>query len=200
MADNKRAKLTQFLNQQYLCESLTVKEVETLLDYTELTAYKKDDVIADIGEVGEALFFVVTGEAALLHDAGGREIEVGRMKEGELMGEMSFFARHPRSLRMRALRPETPLPRRRRRFASPNSCGAPRARRNFPKMRAGRWRSSGAPTRASRVPLTSSPACAASRAPARPPAAHASSISSPSTSSGAWPIFRVMVMRGCPRP
>src|SRR3569832_1911299 len=105
MADNKRAKLTQFLNQQYLCESLTVKEVETLRDYTELTAYKKDAVIADIGEVGEAMFFVVKGEAALQHDAGGREIEVGRMKEGELMCEMSFFVRHPRSLRMRALSP-----------------------------------------------------------------------------------------------
>lgn len=109
MADNKRAKLTQFLNQQYLCESLTVKEVETLLDYTELTAYKKDDVIADIGDIGEALFFVVKGEAALLHDDGGREIEVGRMKEGELMGEMSFFDRHPRSLRMRSLTPDTQL-------------------------------------------------------------------------------------------
>src|SRR3569833_3743155 len=81
-AKNKHTKLTQFLNQQYLCESLTGKEVETLLDYTELTAYKKDDVIADIGEGGEALFFVVKGEAALLHDDGGREIEVGRMKEG----------------------------------------------------------------------------------------------------------------------
>jgi len=107
--DNKRAKLTQFLSQQYLCETLTVKEVEMLLDYTELAAYKKDDVIANIGEVGEALFFVVKGEAALLHDDGGREIEVGRMKEGDLMGEMSFFDRHPRSLRMRALAADTQL-------------------------------------------------------------------------------------------
>lgn len=105
----KRAKLTQFLNQQYLCATLTVKEVETLLDYTELVEVKKDQIIADIGEVGEALFFVIKGEAALLHDDSGREIEVGRMKEGELMGEMSFFDRHPRSLRMRALSPETQL-------------------------------------------------------------------------------------------
>ena len=104
-----RAKLTQFLNQQYLCESLTVKEVETLLDFTELVEFKKDEVIADIGEVGEALFFVIKGEALLLYDDQGREIEVGRMKEGELMGEMSFFDRHPRSLRMRALSADTQL-------------------------------------------------------------------------------------------
>ena len=31
------------------------------------------------------------------------------MKEGELMGEMSFFDRHPRSLRMRALSQDTQL-------------------------------------------------------------------------------------------
>jgi CRP/FNR family cyclic AMP-dependent transcriptional regulator len=105
----KRAKLTQFLNQQYLCESLTVKEVETLLDYTELVELKKDQMIADIGEVGEALFFVIKGEAVLLYDDNGREVEVGRMREGELMGEMSFFDRHPRSLRMRALSQETQL-------------------------------------------------------------------------------------------
>jgi CRP-like cAMP-binding protein len=106
---HKRAKLTQFLNQQYLCESLTVKEVETLLDYTELMEVDKEKIIADIGEVGEALFFVIKGEAALLYDDHGREVEVGRMKEGELMGEMSFFDRHPRLLRMRAMTPETEL-------------------------------------------------------------------------------------------
>ena len=105
----KRAKLTQFLNQQYLCESLTVKEVETLLDYTELMEVDKDQIIADIGDVGEALFFVIKGEAALLYDDHGRELEVGRMKEGELMGEMSFFDRHPRLLRMRATTPDTQL-------------------------------------------------------------------------------------------
>jgi CRP/FNR family transcriptional regulator, cyclic AMP receptor protein len=105
----KRAKLTQILNQQYLCESLTVKEIEILLDFTELVELKKGEVIADIGEVGEALFFVIKGDAALLVDDQSREIEVGRMHEGELMGEMSFFDRHPRSLRMRALSPETQL-------------------------------------------------------------------------------------------
>jgi len=109
MTTGKRAKLTQFLNQQYLCASLTVKEVETLLDYTELVEVKKDQVIADIGDVGEALFFVIKGEAALLYDDNGREIEVGRMQEGELMGEMSFFDRQPRLLRMRALSQETQL-------------------------------------------------------------------------------------------
>ncbi len=101
--------LTEFLNQQYLCESLTIKEVKTLLEYTELITFKKKEIIADIGEVGEALYFVVKGEAALVYDDGSQQVEIGRMKEGELMGEMSFFDRQPRSVRMVAMSPDTRL-------------------------------------------------------------------------------------------
>lgn len=101
--------LAEFLNQQHLCESLTIKEVRTLLDYTELAVYGKGDVIADIGDVGEALYFVVGGEAALFYDNGGEEIEIGRIREGELMGEMSFFDRQPRSVRMRSVSGTTRL-------------------------------------------------------------------------------------------
>ena len=101
--------LAKFLNQQYLCESLTIKEVQTLLDYTELVSFTKGEVIADIGDVGDSLFFVVKGEALLVSQDGDRETEVGRMKEGELIGEMSFFDRRPRSVRMRASTDQTQL-------------------------------------------------------------------------------------------
>lgn len=94
--------LTQFLSQQYLCESLTISEVQKLLEYTELVTFNKGEIISDIGEVGEALFFVVSGEAILLYDENGQETEIGQMAVGELMGEMSFFDREPRLLRMRA--------------------------------------------------------------------------------------------------
>lgn len=109
MSPKEKINLTQFLNQQYLCESLTIKEVETLLDYTEHVSYEKDAVIANIGEVGEALYFVVKGEVALLHDDGTQVVEVGRMTEGELMGEMSFFDRQPRLLRIVATTGDTQL-------------------------------------------------------------------------------------------
>ena len=101
--------LEDFLNHQYLCESLTIKEVKTLLEFTDLVTFKKGDIIADIGEVGEALYFGVVGEAALFYDDGRQEREVGRMKEGEVMGIMSFFDRKPRSIRMRAVSADTQL-------------------------------------------------------------------------------------------
>jgi len=106
---SEKMNLVQFLNQQSLCESLTVKEVQIMLDYTEIVDFNKNQIIADIGDVGEALFFVVEGEAALLHDDGTGETEVGKIPSGELMGEMSFFDREPRSVRMRATSNSTRL-------------------------------------------------------------------------------------------
>lgn len=105
---SEKIDLAQFLNQQYLCESLTIKEVKTLIDYTELVEVDKDDVIADIGEVGEALYFVLQGEAALFY-GDKTEQQVGSIQAGELMGEMSFFDRKPRSVRARAMRDGTRL-------------------------------------------------------------------------------------------
>ena len=108
MTDEK-IELAAFLSQQYLCESLTIKEVQTLLEYTQLVECKKGDVIADIGEVGEALFFVIKGTAALFYQEGEQETEVGTMSEGELIGEMSFFDQQPRSVRIRSTVPNTQL-------------------------------------------------------------------------------------------
>jgi CRP/FNR family cyclic AMP-dependent transcriptional regulator len=109
MSTDKKSELSDFLNQQYLCESLTLREVNMLLDFTDLVEYQKGQIIADIGEVGEALYFVVRGEAALVYEDQGQTVELGRIKEGELMGEMSFFDREPRSVRMLAMANETRL-------------------------------------------------------------------------------------------
>lgn len=105
---SEKVDFAQFLNQQHLCESLTISEVRTLIDYTELVIFNKNEVIAEIGEVGEALYFVIQGETALF--AGGNmESQVGTIKAGELMGEMSFFDHKPRSVRAKAMVDNTRL-------------------------------------------------------------------------------------------
>ncbi len=101
--------LVDFINQQQLSESLTIKEVQTFIDYTEVVVYKKGDIIADIGEVGEALYFVIEGDTALIFEENGEETEVGKGTRGELMGEMSFFDRKPRSVRIKATTKNTKL-------------------------------------------------------------------------------------------
>jgi len=106
---SEKKDLTQFLSQQYLCESLTITEVQQLLEYTELVSCDQNEIIADIGDVGDAIYFVVSGEAGLLFDDGGQEREMGHMTSGEMVGEMSFFDRQPRSLRIRARKADTQL-------------------------------------------------------------------------------------------
>lgn len=105
---SEKIDLAQFLNQQYLCESLTIKEVMTLIDYTELVVCNKGDIIAEIGDVGEALYFVIKGETALFAGENAQS-QVGSIKAGELMGEMSFFDRNPRSVRAKAMAEDTRL-------------------------------------------------------------------------------------------
>ena len=106
---SEQVNLVQFINQQKLSEALTVKEVQLFLDYTEVVTFNNNDVIADIGEVGEALYFVIQGATALIHEDSGTETEVGRGNSGELMGEMSFFDREPRSVRIKAVENNTQL-------------------------------------------------------------------------------------------
>jgi len=93
--------LIQFLKAQVWCNSLTMAEIKTFLDFTELVTFKTKDVIAEIGEVGEALFLVISGEVVLYRDQNSSS-DVGHIKEGEIMGEMSFFDRRPRSVRLEA--------------------------------------------------------------------------------------------------
>ena len=94
--------LLELLNHQYLCETLTVKEIRILLEYTELVEYDRDATIADVGEIGNQLYFIIGGEVGLFHAENNRETEIGRLLEGEMIGEMSFFDKEPRLLSMRA--------------------------------------------------------------------------------------------------
>jgi len=106
---SEQLNLSQFISQQKLSEALTVKEVQLFLDYTEVVTFNKNEIIADIGDVGEALYFVIQGATALFHEESGGETEVGRGNSGELMGEMSFFDREPRSVRIKAVENNTQL-------------------------------------------------------------------------------------------
>lgn len=97
----KKVDLIQFLNDQVWCDSLTAGEIKIFLEYTEVVNFKTKEIIAEIGEVGEALYLVISGEVALYRDQKSTS-EVGLIKEGEIMGEMSFFDRRPRSVRLEA--------------------------------------------------------------------------------------------------
>lgn len=93
--------LFEFFQSHLICESLTKDEVERLMHYLQEKEYKKCEVISDIGEVGEALGFVIQGRVQFI-GPDKDDVAVGTQPEGTLIGEMSFFDRQPRNLRMQA--------------------------------------------------------------------------------------------------
>jgi CRP-like cAMP-binding protein len=95
--------MIDYFRKNLICETLTRQEVATLRDYLQEVDFKRDQIIADIGDVGDALYFIVSGKSALFRVEDADEINVANLKEGTLVGEMSFFDRKPRDVRMRAI-------------------------------------------------------------------------------------------------
>ncbi len=84
------------------CQALTRDEVETFLRFTSIREIEPKGVIAEIGDVGDEFFLVLEGEVRLSQQEGSTDIEVGRVGPGGLVGEMSFFDKLPRTVRLRA--------------------------------------------------------------------------------------------------
>ena len=92
--------LFTYFQEHNICESLTLSEVEKLMAYLQEKEFAQKEIISDIGEVGEALGFVIEGRVQLFGPED--DVVVGSQPEGTLIGEMSFFDRQPRNLRMQA--------------------------------------------------------------------------------------------------
>jgi CRP-like cAMP-binding protein len=97
-----RADLARLLEGRIDTKLLTRREIHDFFGYCDSLGCAKGEIIADIGDVGESLFFVLEGEALLTVQMPHGEMEVGRILPGEILGEMSFFDRTPREVRLRA--------------------------------------------------------------------------------------------------
>ena len=94
--------LFTFFQEHSICESLTKQEVEKLTHYLQEKEYQGGDIISDSGEVGDSLGFIIKGKVQFLNFDGQDTTTVGKQSTGTLIGEMSFFDRKPRNLRMEA--------------------------------------------------------------------------------------------------
>lgn len=92
--------LFEYFQQNLICESLTRTEVEVLTSYLQERTYEKDQTIYDLGDLSDSLMFVIEGRVGFGSYDGREEVKVGNQGVGSLIGEMSFFDRKPRALRM----------------------------------------------------------------------------------------------------
>ncbi len=84
------------------CAALTQDEVATFVRFTKEVEAKPNEIIADIGKISDEFYLVLDGAIKLMSIDGDKELEIGRIEAGCLAGEMSFFDRQPRSIRLRA--------------------------------------------------------------------------------------------------
>ena len=86
------------------CAALTDGEIAKFVAFTRLRELGSQEVVAGNGEVSDRFYLVIGGAVKLLHVDGEREFEVGQVEPGGLVGEMSFFDKQPRTVRLRARR------------------------------------------------------------------------------------------------
>jgi len=84
------------------CAALTRDEVAMFVSFTTKVEAESQEIVAEIGHIEDHFFLVVDGVLKLSREEVGKEIEVGRLDAGCLAGEMSFFDKKPRSIRLRA--------------------------------------------------------------------------------------------------
>lgn len=86
------------------CVALTQDEVSQFVRYVDVLELEQHEVLADVGEVGYSFYMVIAGNIKLFqtNDEKDFEFEVGEIRAGSLVGEMSFFDQKPRTVRLKA--------------------------------------------------------------------------------------------------
>lgn len=81
-----------------LCACLGAQELETLSQHMRTRSYRKNTIIFEEGDQGDALYIVESGQVkAYLGDEQGKEIVLSLLNPGEYFGEMALLDDAPRS-------------------------------------------------------------------------------------------------------
>lgn len=102
MLEMSSNELYDYFQANAICESLHRADVEVLHMFLKEKRLNKGDIISDLGDVGDSLYFILKGKVTFTINDGKHDLEVGCQGPGNLIGEMSFFDRQPRMLKMSA--------------------------------------------------------------------------------------------------
>jgi CRP-like cAMP-binding protein len=74
-----------------------------LLAFTsESLSYEDGEVVFEEGDLADAVYVIIDGEAEILADTGTGRVSVGRLGKDELFGELAVLNNAPRSATLRA--------------------------------------------------------------------------------------------------
>ena len=85
-----------------LFSELNEKELQSLFPHLQSKTFPEDSLVCREGEEGDSLFVITRGEVTITRMAKGKEMEIGRLKEGDFFGEFGFFVDQKRHASVRA--------------------------------------------------------------------------------------------------
>ncbi len=91
------------------CAALTQDEITQFVRYVSVIELEEQETLADLEDIGESFYLVIGGVIKLYQVDGEKEFEVGQISSGGLVGEMSFFDKQPRTVRLKSGSSDTQL-------------------------------------------------------------------------------------------
>ncbi len=80
-----------------LLRGLNAKQLQFLTDNIDIHLFSKDDMLVKQGDIGDSMFFILSGQAKVYLDDGKGKIYVADKNRGDYFGEMSLLTGNPRS-------------------------------------------------------------------------------------------------------
>ena len=89
--------IAELLKDVPLFESFSEEEIQTLVKMDPpVNEYAKDDYLIREGDLSSTLFLLVKGVCLITREQDGANIQLSRLKPGEIFGEMSWVSGKPR--------------------------------------------------------------------------------------------------------
>jgi hypothetical protein len=97
--------LTNFVRNQAIFQDLSPEELEQVLQALELKEYAPGDDIIHENEISQDIYFIKKGEVEVIkrNATTGQEFRIGRLRQGDIFGEMAFIDGRPRSSSVRVV-------------------------------------------------------------------------------------------------
>jgi tetratricopeptide (TPR) repeat protein len=80
-----------------ILSALGAKETDTLLKKAKHRTFTHGEKVVEEGETGDSMFVIKYGEARVVSNVLGKDIELAKLKGGEIFGEMVFLSGRPRT-------------------------------------------------------------------------------------------------------
>jgi hypothetical protein len=80
-----------------ILSALGAKETDTLLKKANHRTFTYSEKVVEEGDTGDSMFVIKKGEARVVSNVLGKDIELARLKRGDIFGEMVFLSGRPRT-------------------------------------------------------------------------------------------------------